>query len=144
MQPTTQTIRDIELPMLAQDEHTLLIFGVIAFSLFVVYGAIVYHRSRSKRFQAVRALRRLARALQAQSINNQSCAYEVASLMQRGLNLSRIAESTFFPPSLSEHRNRWQSFVTSLDQARYAAKPFPISSLNQLLFEAEYWLKRWP
>jgi len=144
MQADIEIIRDIELQIPVQDNNTLLITVVVLLFTMGIISIVAYRRSRGRRNIAVRSVKRLARAHQSGSISNNACAYEIAALMQHGLNLTQVSAGTSFPESLTGQRSRWYSFVNRLDQARYTMASIPASSMKQLLRDAEFWLRRWP
>ena len=144
MKPQIQTIRDIELPLPAQDDNALLTYIAIFIVVSVMLGVLYYRRARHARYKALRSLKHLARSLHKGSANPCRCAFEIAALLQHGLNLTRVSAKTGCPASLCEHRQRWQSFVDRLDAARYSTAPISDSTLVQLIAEAQFWIKRWP
>lgn len=139
-----QTIFDIEMTLPVQADYTIPVVVGTLLSLIVLWALYAYHRSRTRRFKALQALKHLARSLQAESLSNKNCAYEIAAQIQYALNFTQVSNNTPFPESLTRHHQRWHAFLRLLDKARYAPAAVSNTSLNQLLHEAEFWLRRWP
>jgi hypothetical protein len=144
MPPESQTIRDIELPLIAQDDTGLLFFVAVTLVFFAIVGILLYVRRRSARVKALRAVKRLSRQRLTESVDHQACAFEIASLLRHGLNLRQVSAGVILPDPLREYRPRWRLFVDNLDTARYTPSPVTIDTLQWLFRDAEFWLKRWP
>lgn len=141
---TRTPILDIELPAPPQDDNELLLWALVLTGLFAITAFWFWRHSRTKQYRASLAIKQLMLAVNAQSIDSHACAYEISRLLRSALSLTRICAHTPLPGALIHHQKRWQTFVEIMDQARYSPQPCPVSAMNRLLRDANFWLEQWP
>lgn len=115
----------------------IMIAGLLALGLFI---RRYYSRRQRARRDLVRLIRLVGRT--ADRVDSRYLAYRIAEILRGGLGLTRLTASSELPESLYAERRRWLSFISALDQARYA---LPVETRDRMLVrEADFWLRKWP
>lgn len=135
-------IVDIELPQVPPAPDTSL-FWVTAISMLLLVFAVFWIRRRvSAKQRALRKLVRLRHSRAMQSSNTKEIAFLLAKLLRETYKVQYLNHGTVHSLGHDKDNNRWQSFLKTLDQARYASPIRSDTTIDALLEESTYWLNR--
>lgn len=139
-----QGILDIEPPLLPPEAGAETILAMLLAAAVAILALLLWRRARSPRARARRGLAGLRSSHIQARIDARSAAFQLAALLRAGLGVAQIDRATPLPARLESHRQRWQSFLDELGDARYTRTPCSDDRLAALLAEAHFWLRRWP
>ena len=107
----------------------------VGIALLVVLGIgyFLWQRNRKRR-AALTQLKQAERALRRQKLEPRAAAFQAAQALHRAYGKSTFGDNT----------QPWATFLSALDQARYAPHTPTAQEAAQLLEQARHWLRRAP
>lgn len=139
----TQGLIDIEAPPMPADGNSL-VLSIVAVSIVAVILVFLFQNQRkSLRYQTRRKLRNQQRLYFQNPSDSHVVAFQIADTLRTGLGITRLAVTTRLPASLAAEQNRWNSFIETLDCARYTLKTCTNSEIDTLFSDAIFWIKKW-
>ena len=134
-------IQPLTTPAISPLELTLLsIFSLLVVSIVFYY---TWQLSYSTKGVAKRKLKKIHAEFLHNKLDKHDTAYQLCSVLRKGLKLNKINKDTNLPAHLNTHKQEWKLFTKKISDLRYGKDKKSAAELNALFDDTLYWLKLW-
>lgn len=135
IQPPVTSVQN-DMDILLQVFITAILLAGIVFSIWKKYY--------SKKNNLKRKIKLLHTEFLQNRMTSHDLVFQLASLLQNGLQIKYINIHSELPEQVSEYKSEWESFSTMLSDFRYQdIKSNPVQ-VAELIQQSLFWIRIWP
>ena len=117
----------------------------LLFIIFISAGiSLLWKTFFSDKGKARRNINKLHESYLQKVISTHDAAYQLCSILQKGLNLNYIGKNNQLPEKLLPRKKEWIVFTEDLSSLRYKNNTHEQTDINNIFISSLYWLKLWP
>lgn len=134
-------IQPLATPAISPLELTLL--SIFSLLIVIVLSYYIWLSFYSTKGVAKRKLNKIHAEFLQHNIDEHNTAYQLCSVLRKGLKLNKINKDTQLPASLNVHKTEWELFTKKISDLRYCKNKKLRTEINTLYEDSLHWLKLW-
>ncbi|MCK4866086.1 MAG: hypothetical protein KAT06_11770 [Gammaproteobacteria bacterium] len=135
-------IQPLATPAISPLELTLL--SILSLLVVIILSYYTWLSLYSTRGVAKRKLNKIHAEFSQHNIDEHDTAYQLCSVLRKGLKLNNINKNTRLPASLNRYKEEWDTFTKKTSNLRYCKNKKSRTEINTLYEDSLHWLKLWP
>jgi len=135
-------IQPLATPAISPLELTLL--SILSLLVVIILSYYTWLSFYSTKGAAKRKLNETHAKFLQHNLDEHDTAYQLCSVLRKGLKLNKINKDTRLPVSLNRYKAEWDAFTKKISDLRYCKNKKSRTEINTLYQDSLHWLKLWP